>query len=370
MNDFQLISKVIYYLLFVLLLFLYARYKYKKHDNDGKGKFGILALIFFAILFGVYGILCGPPGERIGDRHNYALRFENTGYEELVKENSVGLFVIESILQLFTRNSSVLFFCVSVLYFCINIYCYKKLKVATPFYLLLFFLSTMGLYGFFALKQALSLAFINLALTKYFQNRRFQALVFLVVAILFHEATWIVIPCFILAKLCKGSKIRQLMVYISAIIVAVLFPQISSFFVSVFSFIPGMENQISSYLDESGSILIDLNIFTIMKSAPYYIITITAFLFRKKLKDSIENYDFLLALSVFCSIFSILSLYMYWMFRFAMYCYVPCFILASQIALHLKVENAKVFKIVTVGILLALMVKLLIQYYYIYGGIV
>lgn len=367
MKDLLLIVKIAYYLLFVASLYFYVKYKYKK---DSTRKFGIVALIIFAIIFGIYGIICGPPGESIGDRYNYSWRFETPGQEKYNMNQSLGLYAIETALQLFTRSSSILFFTISVLYFCINIYCYKRIKASTPFYLLLFFLSTIGLYGFFALKQALSLAFINLALTMYLDNKKIPALLFLVIAILFHEAAWIVIPCFILAKLCKGSKMRQTLVYVGMIAIAVFFPQISKVFVNLFSHIPGMGDQISSYVDETGSVLIDMNIFTILKSVPYYLITVVAVLYRKRLKDKIDNYDFLLVLSVFCSIFSILSMYMYWMFRFAMYCYAPCFILASQIANHLCEKNLKLFKVAVAGGLLILMIKLLIQYYFIYGGIV
>lgn len=237
-------------------------------------------------------------------------------------------------------------------------------------YLLLFFLCTLGLYGFYALKQAMSLAFMNLALTKYFQDKKIFAIGFLVVAILFHEAAWIVVPCFALAKFCDGHKSRQTFILVCMIALAVLFPLISNVFVSIFGHIPGMEKQLSQYVDESGSILIDINMLTVVKSLPYYIITIVAILYREKFKDKIENYDFLLMLSVFCSAFSILSMYMYWMFRFALYFYVPCFILATQIVLQLQGRNRKIFKVAVVGTLLVLMVKLLIQYYFIYGGIV
>lgn len=367
MDNLVLIIKIAYYLLFVLALFLYAKYKYKKDETK---KFGIVALVIFAVLFGIYGIICGPPGESIGDRANYLYRFEDPFFESRVKADSFGLYVIEMFLHLFTTNGSVLFFTISVLFFCINIYCYKKLKSATPMYLLLFFLCTLGLYGFYALKQAMSLAFMNLALTKYFQDKKIFAIGFLVVAILFHEAAWIVVPCFALAKFCDGHKSRQTFILVCMIALAVLFPLISNVFVSIFGHIPGMEKQLSQYVDESGSILIDINMLTVVKSLPYYIITIVAILYREKFKDKIENYDFLLMLSVFCSAFSILSMYMYWMFRFALYFYVPCFILATQIVLQLQGRNRKIFKVAVVGTLLVLMVKLLIQYYFIYGGIV
>ena len=367
MDNFVLIVKIVYYFVFIAALYLYAKYNYRRDKNK---KFGLVALVIFAILFGIYGIICGPPGENIGDRANYAMRFENSAFEASVRESSLGLYTVESVIHIFSNQSSVLFFVISVVYFCINIYCYKRLKNATPMYLLMFFLCSLGLFGFYALKQAMSIAFMNLALTKYFQGKKIFAIGFLIIAILFHEAAWVVIPCFILAKLCNGSKNRQKFIYICMAILVASFPLVSSVFVDIFGHIPGMTNQLSQYVDETGSMLMDINIFTIMKSFPYYIITIVAIACRDKFKDKIENYDFLLVLAVFCSVFSVLSIYMYWMFRFGLYFYAPCFILASQFALRLEGRNAKIFKVSVVGILLVLMIKLLVQYYFIYGGIV
>ena len=367
MNDLLLIGKIAYYLVFVFCLFIYAKYKYK---NDRIKKFGLVALIIFGIIFGVYGIICGPPGESIGDRHNYVRRFETPGQEEYMKNQSIGLWALESIIQLFTRNGSVLFFVVATVFFVVNIYCYKKCKESRPLYLLLFFLSTVGLWGFFAMKQALSLAFANLAHVYYMEGNKKWAIPFLIVAILCHEAAWIVIPCLIAAEYGKKSKVRQWVLYIILFAIAIFYPQISKYFISLFSYLPGMDTQVGNYVDSSGSMIVDTNFFTIFKSAPYYIITIFAILYRKKLRDKIKNYDFMLVLSVFCSIFSVLSVYMYWMFRFATYFYLPCFLLIVQILEHLEESNRKILIVLIVSIMLGLMVKLLLQYYFIYGGII
>lgn len=367
MYDLVLIGKIMYYLLFVLALFLYAMYKYK---NGKKSKFGTIAMVVFAILFGVYAIICGPPGENTGDRHNYSIRFEDDGYADQVRESSLGLYAVESILHIFTHNSSVLFFVISVLYFCINIYCYKKLQDATPLCLLLFFLSTLGLFSFYALKQAMSIAFANLAFTDYLRDKKKMAILFLIIAILFHEAAWMIVPCFLLTRYVGKSNVKRFILYMGVFAIAIFFPQINKFFVSLFSHIPGMDAQIGSYLDGSGSMLLDTNYFTIFKSAPFYLIMLIAIFYGKKMKENIKNYDLLLALSVFCSVFSVLSLYMYWMNRFAMYCYVPCFLLASELCANLHEKDRRLVKIILVVILLILLIKSLVQHYFIYGGIV
>lgn len=373
MSDLWSIIRVVYYLLFVLVLFLYARYRYKRsRASNGKiSKFGLVALVIFTVVFGIYGVICGPPGESVGDRYNYAVRFENSRFEESVKENSLGLYVVESGIHLFSNNSSVLFFVVSALFFCINIYCYRKIDETIPVYLLLLFLSTFGLFGFYALKQALSLAFANLAFTEYWcGKKRIWSVMFLVVAILCHEAAWILLPCFLLARYCGGSSVKRAFLYVGVVVVAIFFPQISKYFVSLFSDIPGMESQINSYANEAGAISVDMNYFTIFKSLPYYIMTLVAIICRKRYKDRIKNYDFLLVFSILCSVFSLLSMYMYWMFRFALYCYVPCFLFAAQISRKMEERNGRTFKAVIVCVLLFLMIKLLLQYYFIYGGIV
>lgn len=367
MTDFLLIAKVLYYLFFVLALFLYARYKYK---SDKTAKFGWVAFFVFAVLFGIYSVICGPEGTE-GDRYNYAVRFENINQAKYVLKDSLGLYAVESVLHLFTTNSNVLFFVISIMYFCINIYCYKKTKEATPFYLLLLFLSPFGLYGFYWLKQAPSLAFANLAYTKYLQEKKIPSVIFLIVAILFHESALIVLPCFLLAKHFGNTKAKRRAVCSTLLVIIVLFPLLSNLAVNVLGNIPWLESQLSNYVDASGSMVIDTNYFTAFKALPFYIITFAGFLFRSSVKDKIKHYDILLMLSVFCSALSLMSVYMYWMFRFATYFYVPCFILAAELYQNLKYSNnRKIFASVITLILLVLMIKLLLQYYFIYGGIV
>lgn len=368
MDVFLYIVKILYYLAFVVSLFFYARYKYKK---DKITKFGWVALILFAVAFGAYAIICGPPGESTGDRSRYAVRFENTGYENFTMKSSLGLYLLQEFLHLFTWDSSVLFFVVGFLFCVINLYCYKKTEKEVPLFLLLLFSARYALFGFFALKQALALAFVNLAYTAYWRDKKWWALLALVVVVLFHESALIMIPCILIAEFCKKTDKRRKILYGISMALVLLFPLIGNLFVKVASLMPWLGGQLANYVNGDGFLALDFNFFTIFNSLVYYVITAVVLVYRKKLKEKIENYDFFLILAIFCSVFSLLSMYMYWMFRFAMFFYVPTFILATQI--YQNIENKrkrKIFLCSVVGILSVFMIKLLVQYYFIYGGIV
>ncbi len=368
MDELLYIIKILYYLAFVVSLFFYARYKYKK---DKSTKFGWVALILFAVVFGIYAIICGPPGESTGDRSRYAVRFENTGYENFTMKSSLGLYLLQEFLHLFTWDSSGLFFVVGFLFCAINLYCYKKTEKEVPLFLLLLFSARYALFGFFALKQALALAFVNLAYTAYWRDKKWWALLALIVAILFHESALVIIPCILIAEFCKKTDKRRRILYGVSMALVLFFPLIGDLFVKVASLIPWLGDQLANYVNGDGFLVLDFNFFTIFNSSVYYAITIVALVYRKKLKEKIENYDFFLILTILCSVFSLLSMYMYWMFRFAMFLYVPAFIFAVQIYNNIiNRRKKKIFLCLVVGILFIFMIKLLAQYYFIYGGIV
>ena len=211
---------------------------------------------------------------------------------------------------------------------------------------------------------------VAIAFACLFKNQRKTCIVLTALAITFHESAWIVIPIYF-ALIFSKSKTSRFLSYSILLICVIFFRQISTILVNLFSFIPGISDQIVSYIDEKGGIVAEENYFTILKGLPYYFITIFAFVKRNVLKDKIKNYDKFLMISFFCSIATLLSFYMYWMWRFAAYCYFPVVVFASIIYSRLTKSKEKMmfasFIVLTLG---ALMVKLLIQYYYIYGGIV
>ena len=92
---------------------------------------------------------------------------------------------------------------------------------------------------------------------------------------------------------------------------------------------------------------------------------------EKKENSKIDNYDKYLTLCIICCLLTVLSLYMYWMWRFAAFCYFPIFVFAANMYKNDTNHDRKaIYLFLLVSSLFALNLKLLIQYYFIYGGIV
>lgn len=376
-NQMLYILKIIYYFVFIFVTYFVIIKRKNDIEKEGlsieqkdkKRRIGIIAIIFLCLVIGYYGIICGPNPPKL-DRYNYAYRFERESQAEIVKQNSIGLYYIESFLHLFTYNADILFFAMAFIYYFLTFKAYNSYEKAEPLAILLLLLSSYGLFGFYMLKQCMAIVLIAISFAFFFKNKKLYCIIYVILALLFHESAWIVVPLYATLFGSKSKWVRILL-YGVLIISLVFFNQISANLIKVFSFIPQVEGQVSDYLNEEGGIEATNNILTILKGLPYYIITYVGFIKRKKLVDKIDNYDKFLMLSTFCSIATMMSYYMYWMWRFAAYTYFPVFIFASLIHANLEIKKEKdSFALILCGVFFALMLKLLIQYYYIYGGIV
>lgn len=357
--------KVLYYFISIFLLYIILKNKEKKGKSK---KIDIVLIIIFAIIFGYYGIISGsnPPS---GDRLNYGFRFENVKYEEFTKNNSIGLYIIEHFLHYFTFDMNALFFTIPALYFILNMISFYINDDADALSILLIHLCIYGILGFFMFKQCFSLAFISISVPLFNKKNYIKSLIAIVIGIIFHEATWIVIPVFLACIFSNKSKIKSLFVYLILIISTLFFQQISKTIVGIFNHIPGMDIQISGYLNEEGQINSNLNYFTALKGFPFYLITIYALIFKETLKEKILYFNNYLIMSFFVSITSFLSYYMYWMYRFGEFFYFPVIIFGTLIYKSLdNKQNKKIFIFLLTGSLMFLQLKLFGQYFLNYGG--
>ena len=369
MEEIIYILKIVYYFILVILTYIYI-YKNTKYENGKKKLINIFLLVILIMLMGIYSIICGPK-DNIGDRYNYELRFIDDYYLPVVKKGSLGLYYIECFLHIFTHNAKVLFFAIGTLYYILTIIAYKNYKEASPLIILLLGMSSYGLYGFYLFKQCIAIALIAISFSFYFKGQKKTSYIFIFLATIFHEAAWIIIPLYIALSFDTKKIFYRIIIYCAFLFVVIFFEQINNEIIKIFSLIPGIGSQISDYLNENGEMIVNYNFFTIVKGFPYYLITLYGILNRKKLKEKIKNYDKYLIISIFCSLFSILSLYMYWMWRFAAFCYFPMFVFAVNLyKADTNFKNKSTYMFILVFSLFALNLKLLIQYYFIYGGII
>lgn len=371
------IAKIIYYFMFVFATYLLIVKRKNKADEtveNGKKyiikkRISIITIIVLCLIFGYYGVICGPNPPKL-DRLNYAFKFENESQIKYVKEGSLGLYYIELFLHLFTYNSDILFFTIAFIYYFLTFKAYNCYDKIEPLAILLLLFSSYGLFGFYMLKQSMAIALIAISFAYFFKNKIIHTIIYVTLAILFHESAWIVIPLYI-ALLGSKAKWHRILLYLVLFTCLIFFNKINALIIKTFSFLPGISNQVSEYLNETGEIISQKNYLTVFKGLPYYIITIIGFIKRKALINKINHYDKYLMLSTFCSIATLLSSYMYWMWRFAAYCYFPVFVFTSLIATQMSNKKEKsCFVFLVGGILFLLTLKLLIQYYYKYGGIV
>lgn len=335
-----------------------------------KKKYALALLITGIILFGLYGNLSAPHPYSL-DRENYALRFANEVFSNKVKASSLGLYYVEKVLHIFTYNPEVLFFTVAFLYILITLKAYKEYECDSKVFFILM-LTSYGLYGFYMYKQCFAVALASLSFAYFTKKKYTKSIITLILAMTFHEAAWIVGLIFVCLIATKKSKLLRTIVYILMMLFVIFYAQINQNIIkTMIGISPSLGIQLEEYLSDEGGMIIDYNYFTIIKGMPFYMITLYGIIYRKKYMNEIENYDYYLFISIFTSLTIMLSLYMYWLWRFGTFFYLPSIVFF--INLYNKNKDKKIDKnycLMIKLVFLVLMLKLLIQYYYIYGGIV
>lgn len=361
------IAKIIIYFIFSIVLYKYLK---KREKKNKKKKISFIAIIVFGFLFGLYGIICGPI-PYTADRLNYALRFSNDIYLNFIKSNSIGLYFIYNFLHFFSYDPNLLFFFMGFIYFVLTMYAYNIEKESSPLGMLLLLLSTYGLFGFYMYKQAIAIVCIVIAFHHLKENKTFRCALFILFATLFHESAWISIPLFILLRINPNSKIKTSLFFIIILFLVLFFNSISSSIVKFFNFIPGIDTQLLNYLNADGGIKVSNNYLTALKAIPFYIILLYGFIKNNNLKNKIENYNIKMILTIFVCSTSILSIYNYWLWRFGAFFYFPVLMFSVEIYQNMSNKKEKNFYILLlVSVLFILQLKLLIQYYFIHGGII
>ena len=168
----------------------------------------------------------------------------------------------------------------------------------------------------------------------------------------------------------KYQVVKLLLSIDSDLNVKLFYNQIIELIYKLLVYIPALEYQMSGYFDTTGQLQNEINIFTVFKGLPFFIITIYAIINRKSLYNKIKNYDKYILLSIVCSLTYLMSLYMYWTWRFGVYCLFPVFSFFSQIVkYHTNSKEKNFVCLIVMFLLLFITIRYLIQCFYTYGGI-
>lgn len=333
-----------------------------------------VSLLVITILLAWYSVLSLPETiDLAGDRSLYWFLYQSNVD---ISSRSKGLAWEWNLLRQIAVSKEFLFFSTSFLFILLTLISLKNCKQSTPQALLLLSVSIYFIYGYVLLKQNMANAFSCAAFTSFFNitnenNRKKIILILLTVlfvslSFIFHESAYLLVLVFPVLFLWDNKYVRWVGTFaIFAALIAIPF-----FNSSILTYFMNANEDLESQVAAYASAEMSTNIITIVKGAPFYIITIVGFINRRNLIERISNYDRYLLLSLITSAASILSMVNYWYFRFGMLLYAPVFVYAGLIHHEQKKSNENHFWFFFICLIfIALAIKQLAQYYMKHGGI-
>lgn len=372
------VFKVCIYFMIVLITYLVVNncYRYNRSVRMGsvvvrQSNYNItyLAIIFCSVILAIYSA-CITSSVYDADRAGYTYRYVNH-IDSYFLKNSYGLYILVRILWCFSDNPSWLYFTVTFISVFITLLALKISEIDDPFPYLLMGFSLYNVYSFYLFKQAPAIAFSSLAFALFLKKKKIFCLITIILAISFHETAFILIPLFVVLTGAKRKSVRVVS-YIFLGVSLLFFSSASSTIVSIFfKIIPSLSTQLRIYLNDSGAIETNSNFLTIIKGLPYYLITIYALKYRKTCSTRIKNFDRYFTMSVFASVLTLMSGYMYWMWRFAAFAYFPQFVFVAQLCKETKNINPKesnLFKVCLCFLFLFFTGRYLLQVFIKNGG--
>ena len=146
------------------------------------------------------------------DKALYATTFGKDIYLNQIFKDSIGLWIIEKILHIFTYNPMILFFTISYIYSYITLHsfeCYLKHSKNSSKAIILLLLSEYTFFGFYMLKQCIAIALVTLALIKNIYENK-NIIKYFIIAILFHESAIIAFLIYLITKYINNKFVAWL----------------------------------------------------------------------------------------------------------------------------------------------------------------
>ncbi len=374
--------KISYHILIIFALLFFGCYFHFKSTKivignstvgsiGGRKNIAIISIIFLGLFEAFYSFICGPLNEFLQDRSYYAFFYEKNAFNPV---NSMGVYYLMKLLN-HISNNPYLFFCVAafiyvvVIMIAINIF---ELPLNVRFMTLLCIgLSQCLLYGCYQIKQALATAFAAVSIAFMLKNRKIPAVITLVLAILFHEVAWILVPIYVLIIFSDRRIVRYSM-YVVLFIFIVGFEVATRQAIQIItSIIPSLQTQLSIYVDATGAFENNNTIaLSIIKGIPFY--WLLYYCIKNKVKNNKinDNYYAYYILLVIVVVTTLLTAITPWAWRFAELLYIPVFIFASEIYCDLSNKKKKEFVIIFLVPLAFFTFRKLFMCYFLYGGLI
>lgn len=361
----EYVLRILSYFILVYLVYQTLEIGYKGHKQDkSKSKVSHLYIIVVSYVIAVWAVWNFHEG--LGDHYNYAFRFENK-QDTTIYLQSYGLGLIYDFLHKFTTNSDTMFIAVIFLGNYLTFWAYRIYDKATPHAMLFLMLSEFFLYNFAAIKQFVAVGFSCLFFAHFFSGKRIWCIIWIPLAIMFHEMAYLLIPVYFILLFQDNRYIRvgALCVFVLIFLLPFVFNRVISL---IYRFIPVLGEQLLAFLQGSAD-LQGTNFATILKGAPYYLFSLMPLFHKGSSKGVVANYNGGQFLTNLCTIFVLASLFNYWYFRFSYLMMLPVFVHIDNVVDAVDSNDAIVMRHVAVLTIVGLTVKYLFQMYFTYGGI-
>ena len=305
----EYVLRILSYFILVYVVYQTLEIGYKQHQQDSsKQKVSHLYIFVVSFVIAVWAVWNFLDGS--GDHYNYAVRFERID-DTSIHFQSYGLGLIYDFLHKFTTNSDVMFVVVIFLGNYLTFWAYRIYDKATPRSIMFLMLSEYFLYNFAAIKQFVAVGFSCLFFAYFFSGKRIWCLIWIPLAIMFHEMAYLLIPIYFVLLFQDNHYIRigALGVFVLTFLLPPVFNRILPLIDAV---IPVLGAQLRSFL--YGYYSPGTGAVTILKGVPYYLFSLMPLFHKGISKKAIANYHGGQFLTNLCTIFSLASFINYWYF--------------------------------------------------------
>ena len=309
---------------------------YVNNGNNGglkEKKLGTLRIIIISSLFTSLNWFATKilSNNFLGsDRLNYSIEFSGVRSVQ-----SPGLQFVFDIVKKFGGDIYSIFYITTFITVFITLIAYRRSKLASPKLITLLLVSEYVFFSFTGLKQSYAASFSFLFFVNAIEDKTkkgFLLCVFdILLAIIFHSSGYILIPLLVILRIGREKKKRFYFITIVAVLSLVFLPNIMQFISArIGSFLPILSFKIEKYFgDVSGGL--DNQWSAIVKYFPFFYVSIWGIANRKRFKNTIENYDSFLLMSVIGSLMVFYSIFSYWFQRFRYSFFFPVFLLYDLI---------------------------------------
>lgn len=300
-------------------------------------------IILISFLCGAYskflGIQEGLP-DRINYAYNFLYRYPDyyASLGTLLKSNTEpGYLLMNMIIRKFTQNPEWQFFWVALITSLINLYVVSRISRRYKIVVLLTMLSMFFFQSTYLLRQAMAVAFFNLAFLMYLEGKKLKYILFSIMAALFHVTAVIALPIYYIFRYAKSNKI-YLPVFVGF---AFLFALFGPVFTTVVVRVPLIGQYIG--VEELKYVIGHGSLSSVLKGFPFYIITLFSLLNRKALAQKLKYANILIISSAIYSMCWILNYNMYWFFRFGWFLMLPTLILVPELFCLIRDSKERLF---------------------------